>query len=590
MTGFRSHWTELEACYRGDLTKAYSDPFQNQLLSNLWFHKTHSTLETVMVATISDLPTVDIRGRASALDEQVAMGYNAVMPFYLERMNFFIELMFWWRNALKFGWAPMQIDWRFETVRKKVRNELGERVWDDNVVAYDQPWCKALNPFRCWPDTSATCSDDMAFFINEELVSENYVVDNLKAGKFKTDDLDKIMMGANLEEPSDTAIKTVRGMQGVGDNPVWRSETLSPLHRKTNYWGLFDIDQDGRDEQCLIRLINGECVQVEENEYGRIPIRDACYIPVAEDFVGISLVELVQSLQREMNKRANHRIDAEDLILNPMVVVRRGGRVLNSQLRMRPGGRVDASNIEDIKYLDSPIEILNAGINSHQVLEGMWQDVSGVPAIMAGLDTKLATTNANRTFSGMAMVQQKAESKMMFYRRLFEVRSLTPAFQDMIDLISEFQSDPIFVRLTDNQFGPMKFTLTPEMLYGASVDLKVSIRPQEIMNRLVEREKFLSIIFTLMKIPGAERRNWDYLAKKWLNAENLYDAEQILGPPAPPMPAMGGPPNAGPQGPSQEQPANAPQMSEEEFNQSMSGMMFPGMQGAEVGQGETAFA
>jgi hypothetical protein len=582
MASNRQHWVEMEACYRGDLVRAYADPFQNRLLSQEWFHKTHSMVETVLTTTISDMPTVDISGRNSPMDDMVADGLNSVMPYYLGKNLFFIELLYWWRNAIKFGFGAMQIDWKFETIRKKIRNEFGERVWMDDIVKYDQPWSKNLDPMRCWPDTSATRVSDMAFFITEDLVSTNYVLDNLKSGKFEAKDRDKVLFGAD-ETSADQDIKTVREMGGVQENPVMRADVLSKVHRKINYWGLFDIDEDGRDEQCLIRLINDEPVQVEENEYGEIPIVDAAYIPVDNDFVGIGLIELTKSLQKIFNKGWNHRIDNEDLILNPMVLVRRGGRVLNSQLRMRPGGRIDVANIDDMKFLDAPIEILNSQVNSHQVHESMWQDVSGVPAVLSGTDTRLSSTPVNRTYSGMAMVQQKAENKLAFYRKIFEVRSLRQLFLRKIDLVSEFQTEPIYMRITDSQFGPQTRQVTPEMIYGAEIDLNVSIRPQEIMNRLVEREKWMSILNQMKMLPGMERRNWDLAIGRWLKAEGVTDYQAILNAPAPQFPPAppGGVPGEN-QMAGEGMPSAAPQPSPEEMNSLLAGAMFPQGEGVEL--------
>ena len=94
------------------------------------------------------------------------------------------------------------------------------------------------------------------------------------------------------------------------------------------YWGWFDINDDGKDEPIVMTIANRSVMlRVDINPDGIIPIFPLRIYRIPHIVYGKSFIQLIEGLQAELNTKRNQFIDLLNLILKPWFKARRHGDI-----------------------------------------------------------------------------------------------------------------------------------------------------------------------------------------------------------------------------------------------------------------------
>lgn len=127
--------------------------------------------------------------------------------------------------------------------------------------------------------------------------------------------------------------------------PRWVDSTVDPLEQPIEVLERWDNDS-------VITVLNRKVViRNEPNEFGVIPFLSLAYIDNIDSFYGLGLARLIGGEQRLQQGMINARLDEVAINLNGMFVRQRGKNVPSQNLRMRPGGIIDADEASAITVL-----------------------------------------------------------------------------------------------------------------------------------------------------------------------------------------------------------------------------------------------
>lgn len=134
--------------------------------------------------------------------------------------------------------------------------------------------------------------------------------------------------------------------------PRWQKSTMDKMQQPlevAEYW---------TKDRVYTILQRKTIIRNEANPHGRIPFFSVAMSDVLDSFWGIGVGMLVGNEQRMQQGVINTFLDDLSLNLNGMFLRKRGANVLTQQLRMRPGGIIDADDEKGVSVMQrNPIPI-----------------------------------------------------------------------------------------------------------------------------------------------------------------------------------------------------------------------------------------
>lgn len=91
-------------------------------------------------------------------------------------------------------------------------------------------------------------------------------------------------------------------------------------------WGIDEDPNDGKLKPRLLTVACGKYLIRNTNNpfwHGKNPFIKGTYIPVINEFYGIGLPEICESMQRLLNESVNQRIDNISLALNRIILYKK---------------------------------------------------------------------------------------------------------------------------------------------------------------------------------------------------------------------------------------------------------------------------
>ncbi len=200
------------------------------------------------------------------------------------------------------------------------------------------------------------------------------------------------------------------------------------------YWGLYDPKGEGKFEEYIITIANGDVViRIEENFYDyKFKPFVACpnYIRPNE-FYGIPELLAVRTLIKEANTLRNARLDNINLSVNPMWLVDRASSINSKALYSRPNGIIWTNDMSGIK----PLQIPDPSNGSLREMQEIQQDIQNTTALVnaapaisqLGKQFGRSATGVNfiQSFSGARISLKARMLSDLFYKRVAWIMLMT---------------------------------------------------------------------------------------------------------------------------------------------------------------------
>jgi hypothetical protein len=239
------------------------------------------------------------------------------------------------KDGLMYGLGVAKTYWRYEECKRKtlvtpeeaqatVTPEMAAQgirhfVKDKTVTLFDDPWAESVDPFDFFWDPYAADLEGCDAVIHRTWRSTKYVLERFEAGVWG-----QPYRGSDGEVPlPELSAEDVESLSGKDKyDQAWADRKKASGHAVSGNAKGGDVHEvwefhDG--DEVIVILDRSIPVAAGPNPYwhGQLPF--AIYRPTEapHEFVGISEVEPMESLQEEMDTLRSQRRDAASLALNP---------------------------------------------------------------------------------------------------------------------------------------------------------------------------------------------------------------------------------------------------------------------------------
>ncbi|MFA5151508.1 MAG: hypothetical protein WC554_02995 [Clostridia bacterium] len=441
-------WLRYQKQYRSRLASEKEYKFQARLFIPYSFSSVETVIPRVMEAIFSYDPIVAVKPR-SAEDIVNSSLIEKLLNYQINRMDFINSFHLLTKMCLIYGTCIAKVDWKKEyrkvkRFRAKI-DEFGNPVYDDKgkpviekveqeILYYDDPYIYPIDIFNFYIDPKATSIDTAEYCIMVTETTMDRLRQMQKMGIYKN---------VNMVEEIKGTIRHDDGRERFIN--VDKHDPNNSIDKHSQKVTLYEHWEDDRvivlaEEQVVIRD--------EENPYWhcRKPFVSGIICPVEHQFYGIGLMEMVESLQNELNDLRNLRMDNLKLAINCMYKIARDADVDIDNLINEPGGVIQTNYVDGIEALETKDVTTNAFTEAKIITDDI-QTTHGIYDYSKGRPSQ-----DRETATGILSLQEAANYRFKLMILLLCKNILGRGSEFMVDLNEQFiNTDKIF-KLTGEQY------------------------------------------------------------------------------------------------------------------------------------------
>ena len=346
-----------------NLSKGIVGKVKYKWMTNRFIPYIPAILDLILPRLAGKRPGANVVGRNedSALKQEK---FNQLLTYQQDILN--VETIFtdWVYDAMRYGTSFLKVGWKKETAEninrtqgfldkiKSYFSKFGMNVSNDDLL-YDGPTLENTDIYDVFVAPKSKTIDDAQYIIQRV---ENTKHELKKNPNYKSSDIDDLKVG-NVEV--DTYRKNRLTAMGMSNSQA--SQVVSNIsdnyHEVLVYHGLFDIDGDDNEEECIIVVADrSKVIQMEENPHycGKKPFVELKFKSEPHFFYGEGIIERVKSLQYELNDIYNQASDMRKLTLAPVIKVKRDANIDIETLKIAPLLPIVLDNPNEDLIFDRP--------------------------------------------------------------------------------------------------------------------------------------------------------------------------------------------------------------------------------------------
>jgi hypothetical protein len=453
-SGYTSEWTSWENAYRS-VPKGGKEPWMYNIHTGATYSQVQAAHSQLMSLFFATNPNFDVKPREKGDNDQ-AMLTKRLISYQMDEARFKFEYGMFLKNLCIFGTSigkefwdrrfDLRTEWtaQFEQGTDITGNPLepqfaGVKPQQNKVLAFDGPRFINCNLNDIFPDpTSIEIQDGWVIH------RTNRTIDYLRQMHETYPDIynEEVL---KLVDADGTNINQARSDLGSATNrlitpPVTRPEGTSSIELLER-WGM-DIDPaDGKLKPRVETLAAGKYLVRSTNNpdwAGQNPFIKGTYIPIANDFYGIGIPELLEDLQNAQNEVINQRMDNISFAINRMGAFKKGSGIKLKNLKSEPGLMVGVEEEIDscIKFFDMPLYTRDSFAQAAEIGRLM-QEKTGVTSLTLGM----GGPSQNSTATGMAQLSQASGQIFLTIAKMIEFGSFTEAIKQFYQLDYQYITD-----------------------------------------------------------------------------------------------------------------------------------------------------
>ena len=513
-------WLRWYKTFRGIVPKL---PEGEEDRSNLHIPYTYSTVDAVrsklLTACFANRPYVSFVPK-DADDVENAKNMETLVDSQMNRtdVEFMVRMYTLITDMLIYGGCPYEVGWRYEPrkIKRKVPMVdesgilLGYEEQEIEVVNWDDPDFQPFMIDDLYPDPEGTSIDDCSWVIRRRYITRKELEAKIDEGIYKVKDLEAInQAGDRISEGKQDRLAAI----GAADAYADEADVGGRRYELLEMW---------EDDRVTTVINRTEVIRDEANPFwhGKKPFGFAKFDPLNGEFYGISLVEVIEHLQAELNTTRNQRIDATSQTINRMWIVLKGMGLEPADLVSRPNGIIWVDSMEEVpKEVEfkppDPAAYQEESIIKADIQEATstYNEARGAPS-----DTKrTATENAIRERS----TNIRFETKL----RIFEALGLKRLgfFYDQLN--QQFIDDIRSIRISGEDGGYEWQEMRPEDIAGRFEYQPAGSSIEPTLDKLEYRTNLLNLYNEFKEDPEIKTRE---LKKRVFEAFGIKDTEKLI--------------------------------------------------------------
>jgi hypothetical protein len=370
-------------------------------------------------------PTQAMSPELQSQNEQKAQVAASLVDQQLERNGIVGKWYEFVTNFLIFPAAMMAVGWRYERrpVKRRVpqpvysfdsygnmvpavdpmtgqpqtqlvMQQTEEVVWDDNEIS-------VLDWGDFWVDPRGKDVDSARFIFHREWLTREQIEEKLQLlaesenGEVFPVDWEALEgEGAHLEEGKWERLSAVGVAADPGGDHWATGEKPGKPFEVLHYW---------TDDNYGLLINRHTLAFWGANPFwrhGKKPYILCSYDPLPGEPYGLSAMQVIEHLAHELNTLRNQRIDATSLVLNPIILKRRGSDI-NDDVVFAPGAVWEVDDPNEVAPFLMP-DVKASSYTEESVVKQDMENALGVAAVVRGVDpgnrqtaTEIATKQTN---------------------------------------------------------------------------------------------------------------------------------------------------------------------------------------------------
>ena len=333
-------------------------------------------------------------------------------------------------------------------------------------ITKNEPNIRLCRNEHIFTDPTAECDDDIQFIIHQY---DTTMSDLESAGVYEN--LDKVEAKRQVST-QDTSLGTLRDTEAVefGRNVNYKTFEDKARQKITimEYWGNYDLDNDGIAEPVLIVwdkqneiIIRAEGNPMPDKE---IPFERAVYIEEPFSLWGKALADAMEDGQKIHTAFMRGMIDNAALANNGQKFIMKGGMDQMNFRRMIQGekhiymNQAPSEVLQDGSYNEMPSSMFNM----YEMVEAQNEAITGVSRATQGLDANAV----NGTAAAASMMNTNSQRRMLDTVRNIS-NMLRKLFRRQLKYSLDFLEEDDWMRITGLQ--------KPQGKLGKDFDIQVQL-------------------------------------------------------------------------------------------------------------------
>ena len=456
-SNYDEKWIDYNRLYRSKLPDEETYPHMARLFIPYTFSSIETVVPRMVEAIFSSEPIVAVKPH-DVTDIDKAKILEQLLNYQLKRMDFYRTFITLSKMCLTYGTCIAKVDWRKEfRTKSKVEvqtDEMGMPVYNEEgtpqyskiknkYTYYDDPYIYPVDIFKFFIDPKALSLKDAEYVVLVTETTMDRLKDMQSQGIYKNISQVEDVKGSITFDTGRERFETVDKRSPYTDSAYYGNNNF-----KSNRVTLYEYWEHDRvitvaEEKVVIRD--------EENPYWhcQLPFVAGRICTVENEFYGVGIPEMVESLQNELNDVRNARMDNVTLALNKMFIATRSSDVLKQFpdgvipnepglviLSNEPDGirEVAVSDVTQSSYVDSKEIISNL-----ETTLGIYDYSKGAPG------------KSRETATGILSLQEAANVR--FKLMITEMaKMLADAADFMVDLNEQYIDEEKVFRLTGSEW------------------------------------------------------------------------------------------------------------------------------------------
>lgn len=285
------------------------------------------------------------------------------------------------------------------------------------------------------------------------------------------------------------------------------------------YWGKFDLFDDGNEIDCVITILNDEiCTQVRQNpHYDQEPAYLVGKLDeLVGDFYAKGLIEPLQTLQYFLNDTTNQINDALTYTLMPIVKYNPGALHKNAKLTLAPGAMWALNDAQYGAVFDRPPEVAQSGILS---VGNTKDEIDSYPGF------ERVPTTGRRAATQVAAIQEERGVNILDWSENLEVQVMSPFLRRQFMLNQQFLDDDVWFKV----LGQKPEVVSPEDLVGNYYFYWLGAN--QTQNLIVKSRSMIEALQLALSIPPSpvEQPDYWYMFKRiWKEGLGLDGEDKVM--------------------------------------------------------------
>mgnify|MGYP000627925958 CR=1 FL=1 len=388
---------------------------------------------------------------------------------------------------------------------------MGYQPFEEKETTYDDPELKFLDLGLFYVDPDAEDIDDAQYCGHVCFENKAFIQSMHDQGIWKVD-------WKNIpKESKRNAAKDYRLSQiGI---PSTHSDEIH-----NDEMNLYEIHYYWEDDKCVV-LINRAFVALDSDNpfwHKKKPYVKDVYTKAPGEFYGISLIEMIEDLQDELNTERNQRIDFRSASLRRTFTQLRDAEITPKNWEVKMNGRIIVESHEDIKEL--PMNPLPGdSFTQEGIVKQDMQDATGAQDVVVG------TSGASETATTTMSKDNNASMRFKLIISSVEKRLLVGISRLMVQLNQQFISEERLLDV-DGEQGDQFIELSPEEIQGEFRFTAAGSSVEPMANKEAFKQRMVELYSIASKDPffqqfPVKRRN---LLKKVFEAFDIKDTDTLL--------------------------------------------------------------